>query len=275
MFCEDPLITYLKEFGYNAVRLPKADLRPLQLLERSGRSLTPLGALDDVFLSPHDPPVIRSNTRSTTISGKRSNAVKIGFGLNLLGNFVAAMGGSALALRPRYEGATRMTFEFRDVLADAIRITELDEYLGTADVNHAARYVNQVLESNDIFIVTATLKTKKLIISADRNQAATIPVNLQQFQTELGSVTVSATASATDQLTYEGKTPLVFAFQAVRLMYDGEYKGFDRDRLPGRFVLHGTMIAGSGELPDDVPNIDARDRAELLTDGAFVSVLDR
>jgi hypothetical protein len=35
--CNDPFVTYLKSFGYSPVRLPRADIRPLQLLARARR----------------------------------------------------------------------------------------------------------------------------------------------------------------------------------------------------------------------------------------------
>ena len=45
MWCQDPTLNLLTAFGYNVVRLPKADIRPLQILTRQGPK-APGGAHD-------------------------------------------------------------------------------------------------------------------------------------------------------------------------------------------------------------------------------------
>jgi len=49
--CNDPSITYLKDYGYSILRLPRRDFRPLQILARQGRDLVPLGELATVMVS--------------------------------------------------------------------------------------------------------------------------------------------------------------------------------------------------------------------------------
>jgi hypothetical protein len=41
----DPFVKALKSVGYNIIRLPEADARPLQLFYQNGKSLERLGKL--------------------------------------------------------------------------------------------------------------------------------------------------------------------------------------------------------------------------------------
>lgn len=49
----DQSIKYLQSFGYCVVRLPKADLRPLQLLAKQGDDLDRLGEVPSLLVVFH------------------------------------------------------------------------------------------------------------------------------------------------------------------------------------------------------------------------------
>ena len=52
--CRDPFLSCLEDFGYCVVRLPAADLDPLQLLLRRGDDLERLGRLSTALVpGPH------------------------------------------------------------------------------------------------------------------------------------------------------------------------------------------------------------------------------
>jgi hypothetical protein len=57
MWCSDPTLNLLTAFGYNVIRLPKADVKPLQILTRRGKDLDRLGELTTLLQAgPHVPP---------------------------------------------------------------------------------------------------------------------------------------------------------------------------------------------------------------------------
>ena len=47
----DPFIQALKSFGYLTVRLPKADIAPLQILSKNGKDLERLGFLEKLLMT--------------------------------------------------------------------------------------------------------------------------------------------------------------------------------------------------------------------------------
>ncbi len=96
----DPLLTYLKSFGYSVIRLPRTDIQPLQVLVREETRLTRLGDLATI-LRPRGQialPRLKENVAAAGISGERTRDLSIGVGLSILGSVIGAMGGSNLGL---------------------------------------------------------------------------------------------------------------------------------------------------------------------------------
>ena len=162
--CNDPFVTYLKENGYNAIRLPRTNVRPLQILGKTDRDLTWLGELADVFTPKGDVsiPTIENDIGASGISGKRTGEMSVGLGLSLLGSVIGAMGGAKVGLDVTYKEANSITFEFPEVLSDQITLTKLDRYLGSSDINPGLVTISQLLDADEIYVITNTIKSKKL-----------------------------------------------------------------------------------------------------------------
>src|SRR5438132_14374872 len=103
--CSDPFLTYLKSFGYCVIRLPKVDIKPLQILTKRGSDLERLGELETLLVSGSNIPAppTKENVRAANISGQRTSDLSIGVGLSILGSVIGAMGGSKLGLDVKYQ----------------------------------------------------------------------------------------------------------------------------------------------------------------------------
>lgn len=231
MFCRDPYLTSLREFGYNVIRLPKADVRPLQVLTKRGRDLDRLGDLADILVAGPEGslPELSENTQAANVSGKRTGELTLGLGLSILGTIISAMGGSKLGLDAKYEQARTVTFEFHDVLEDRVELTELDQFLGSADVNPSSVHVADLLLSDQVYTTTATIKSAKFTVEAIKSDGASLELSVPVVQQVVGAeVIVSGDGEVTTKVAYEGKVPLAFGFQAVQLYYqDGVYTAFE------------------------------------------------
>src|SRR5262245_34982415 len=231
MICNDPFITYLKSFGYNVIRLPKADVKPLQVLVRQGNDLNRLGDLGTLLVtgSSIQPPPVTENTRAANISGQRTSDLSIGVGLSIMASIIGAMGGSKLGLDTKYQQAKNAAFEFQDVYEDSVEVIKLDQYLADADVNPFSRYVADLLEADELFVTTATIKSTKFAVEAKKSDGAAIDLSIPDIQGIVGgNIKVSGATTVTSKVTYESSVPLVFGFQAVRLFYDqGRYTAFE------------------------------------------------
>ncbi len=262
MFCNDPFLTYLKSFGYNVIRLPKADVKPLQVLSRNGKDLTRLGDLTTLLVAGKNisPPAIQ-NARTADISGQRTGDLSIGVGLSILGSIIGAMGGSKLGLDMKYEQAKTAAFEFQDVFEDSVEIIKLDQYLADADVSPFSRYVADLLEADELYVTTATIKGTKFTVEAKKSNGAALDVSIPEIQGIVGgNVKTSGASSVTSKVTYESSIPLVFGFQAVRLFYD-----------QGRYTTYEPLETGSAAIKGIKKKKSDR-VGQLASESAFVKV---
>lgn len=231
MSCNDPYLKYLKSLGYNVIRLPKADVRPLQLLARHDGDLQRIGELVTILVSRGNRPLpkVIENTRAANVSGQRSGDLSLGLGLSILGNILGAMGGSGLGLETKFQLAKSITFEFQDVLEDRVEIAALDQYLADADVSPFSRHVATLLEADELYVTTATIKSSKLTVAAKGTNGATVDVKVPEIQGVVGAnVKVSGKAERASTVTFEGPIPLAFGFQAIQLVYEqGRYVRFE------------------------------------------------
>jgi hypothetical protein len=253
MFCRESATTYLRTLGYCPVRFPKSDVLPLLLLSKSGRSLDRFGRLDTVFVNDEAVPLppVQTDLPAANISGRSSSALRLGIGLSVLGDFLSAMGASPIGLDSAYEKAARISFEFRDVVEDRIEVAALDRFLSSADLNTHTTHAARLLESDDLYVVTSTLKTDKVLVKAWDKTEATVEVDASAVQQVVGGrVGVSMSGATEKVITYSGPTRLVFAFQACRLRYvDGAYRALS----PANRV----SMRDDGSIPPDDDLLDA------------------
>lgn len=263
IWCSDPFLNYLKSFGYCIVRLPKANIKPLQILSKRDGSLDQLGELTTLLRAGETipPPPISKNIAMANISGQRTSNISIGIGLSILGSILSAMGGSRLGLDTKYQQAKTVVFEFHDVLEDKIELARLDQYLADADVNPFSRYVTELLESDRLYIITSTIKSKKFTIEAKKSDGTTLDLSVPEVQDMVGgNVKVSGQVALTSRLTYEGSLPLIFGFQAVQLFYDqGRYSAFELIQS-GVSMRHGGTTSRNTirQLETDAPFLRLR-----------------
>lgn len=259
MLCTDPFIQTLKDAGYLIIRLPRADVQPMQIFVREGKELESLGELTTVLVAPPgaEPPPIKKDVPAGNISGRRTGELSFGIGLSVLGTVVAAMGGSKLGLDAKYSNAKSVEFEFTDVFSDSIEVARLDQYLATSDVNPHSRHVAALLESDDIYVTTSIIKSRKINVESKKDSSTGLDLSVPEIQQLVGAnVQLSAAATSSSKITYEGGTPLSFGFQAVRLFYD-----------KGRYTAFDPLKAGAAAMRG--PGPDGRKYEILQQDSAF------
>lgn len=265
MKCKDNSITFLKSLGYSIVRLPRAGINPLQILIRKGNTLETLGELSTLLTSGSSIalPIIRTDVPAATISGQRSSDISIGVGLSILGSIIGAMGGSKIGLEITYDKARTIAFEYYDVLSDSIEIAALDQYLSDADVNPFSRYVTQLLESDDVYVITSTIKSKKFHVEGRKKDKTGLEVSIPEIKGVVGgNIKVSGQSERSTKVTFEGTIPLIFGFKAVRLIYDN-----------GKYTAFNTLEAGvaaANIMASEV--VGANDIDLLVSEGPFINL---
>jgi hypothetical protein len=188
MWCSDPALNLLETHGYCTILLPKADIKPLQILSNQGKHLERLGLLTTLFQTSDSValPPVKENVPAAHISGQCTGTLKTGMGISLLDRILGAMGASGFSQRATYRHAHTLTFEFRDVLEDSIEIAELDKYLNGADVDPSSRHLATLLEADRIYIITAAIKSRQFSVTAKKADNSDLELHVPEIQNAVG-----------------------------------------------------------------------------------------
>jgi hypothetical protein len=266
MWCADQFLTLLKSSGYCAIRLPKADIQPLQVLTKRRIELDRLGDLSDLLVTGTSIPLpaITPDSPAPDISGERTSDLSVGVGVSILGTILGAMGGGQLGIDAQFQKAASIAFQFENVIENHIDVIELDKYLGDADVNPASRYVARLLEVDAIYVVTSTIKSNTIKVDAKDSAGQSIGVSIPAIEGIVGgNVKVSHDTDASSMVRFQGETPLVFGFQAVQLFYRrGRYTAF-RPLRPEEGAMR------SIDAPEESTDVEI-----LASDGPFLRLDD-
>jgi hypothetical protein len=264
MNCNDPLVAALKDVGYNVVRLPRADIAPLQILVRRRSNLDFLGTLDKLILGVEAPrPKLDEPVTSVKGQSTRTGALDANLGLGILGSIIAGMTGKSIGLEAGYKNSSALSFEFLDGRRDAISIDELDRFLTAGRLDSGSRHLSRLVESDRIYVVTATLKSNKILVNSHRADGTTASADIPLIKGVLaGTVKVGTQGESSSALTYEGEKPLIFGFQATRILFRrGEYDGLEVVD-PGTLAMRS--LDQTGPAVGEGPATDADSRLVVL-----------
>jgi hypothetical protein len=267
----DPFLNLLKSISYLPLRLPRADVQPLQLLGIEGKDLTVLGQLSDIMTTSSgapaaSPPAIQNDIQTANqIQGTRTATVKLSIGLNLLSGIISALTGQNLDVSAAYQRASTLTFEFDNVTVNNVSIILLDKFLNSADIDPAAKQVQDLMIAGNAAVTTAVACTKKYVVSAQDNSGTDINVDVPVIKQVVGGkLGISTSGENNTKVAYEGTAPITFGVQAIRL-------GFDTN---GKIIGFKSIETGSGALRGLEPAaMGTPDLVALQTTFADVTVI--
>ena len=227
--CKDPALSALKSIGYNVVQLPRVNLRPTQLLVSSNKRLKQLGELTSVFVPAADGPGIPPvslDRNGPSIAITKTASLDVGVGLNILGGLISALGGSTMGLNFSYAKAAKIQMEYGGTLENSAELALIDQFLSSSRVNPFATAAAQMLDADQVYVVTSTLKATTLNVAATDEKKNAIGIDVPVLSGAIGgNLKVSSAGAGSTTIKFEGTTPLVFGFQAVRLIFDeGVYR---------------------------------------------------
>ena len=277
MSFKDKFASYAKTitpFGYSVMAYPRQDIGlPLDVLARYGKRLIFQGTLGDILVPDGvEMPVVSQNNDAPSISGHRTDKHKKGCSINILAGVIRALGGSSVGLDVSYTSAKAIQFEMEDVKEDRIKPVELDSFLTKADMRPDLGHVLvKLLDADRIYVVTSTLKSDKISVSASSATGSAVKINVSEQNEIVGAkVTVSGESEVSVQLTYKGQYRLPFAIQAVRLFYENGQFSIFTPMKPGVVLALAASEAG---LPGPSQPMDEIE--PLLTDGLLGSIEDK
>jgi hypothetical protein len=198
-------------------------------MHRAGKDLTRLGLVSDLVVAGEipPPPARRDANPGIDLEGKETGKVNVAIGVNILGSFIAALGGGNLGLETAFNKARTVTFKYTGVMEDAVDVLALEKFVKASRVSpHIPSGTLEKLLDDEVYVVTSVLKTKKIVVAAHGESGAAVKVDVPVIQQAVGgTVKVDSAGGRDSQIAFDGAVPVAFAFQGVQLVFDesGEF----------------------------------------------------
>lgn len=221
--CKDPALTYLNDLGYNVIRFPRSEIAPLDVLGRQRGGIARLGRLSDLGATASTPsPTIRSGIRTPELEARRSSKLEAEAAVTVLSPYLKALGASPSA-SACFKRVKSLQFVFTEVFLDEASPAEIGAYLGHCPIDdHNPLWRPYLAGDGELFIITETLKSRKLMVAAESEQQAGAAIDTGALQAAVGGkVGVSGGGRESTLLTFDGAEPLIFGFKCLRLKVAG------------------------------------------------------
>ncbi len=218
--CNDSSNQYLRDDGYNVVRLPRDFLPPLSLVARQGGSTDYIGGLDQLITTPPGPlPTVVTDQIAPNINGKSTSNLKLSLGLSILNGLISGLGGGTLGASAAFTNAKTLTFEFNNVVFDSVPPLSVSNYLRDGDVDADSPLLQQyVLGNGSLFVVTERLKSSEITVSFETNPGVKASVSVPVIANQVGgSVSVDLSGQRTNAVVFKGDKRLTFGFKCFQI----------------------------------------------------------
>jgi hypothetical protein len=214
---------WLKDFGFNALALPRRGLGPFDVLLEDGKGIfsSKAGTLDQVLASQVARPEPTVGEPTGSIAQRLGRRMELKFGLSLLDSVLGGLLGSKLGAETGFRHAKDLEITYEDVTQDSVPLLTLQAWMEGAEIV-APQAARSMLGDEKLAVVTAVLRSAKLSVAATRDGGASVALDVPAISGIVaaeGKVARSSTDGTT--VTFEGGEPIAFGFQAYVMLYDG------------------------------------------------------
>jgi len=223
-----------KHFGANPLRIPESRIKPMTMIEIKKGKLDYLGAFK--YLVKGGLPAFPEEHQSTVanVSGTQTKKVNLKLGFNILGNFLKAFGVDPAVVSLSIKNARKISFSFDDVKRFYIDPLELGQILSQHQVvgDPENIFIEKIIQSKDrkLALITDTLVSNNFSFSTykENDTEAGIKVPLISEYISDMKLDVAVSKIAENEIQFQGKTPLSFAFSCVEILLDETTGKFSR-----------------------------------------------
>jgi hypothetical protein len=274
----DPIVEYLRStFGANIVRIPRASLRPPEVLAaRRGETKT-MGHLGDILVSAapfalglediHEepaPPVLARRTRS----------VSLDLGLDILGGLLQGFGVPKVGVGSAFSPESAISFSFHNVHRVFVETNRLGRKLQHCTIDRANPATALYFGEQDpwrLLLIDSVLTSPGFTVTASRSRTESVHVDLPTLQQLVSdaSAKVNVSSAASSEVSFTGDERLSFAFTCLEVTLDADA------RVVG-LTGHGqkTTIQGLAGPPPADDGVHPRLAGVLLSDDPAMLDLD-
>lgn len=240
MACRESSTDFLRELGYTPIQLPRERINPMDLIGKlgSGGRAKQLGSLTRLVASAGPPPEVIRDEAVGQVTGKKTDRLDVGIGLNLLSKFFSALGVFSASLSAAFARARQVEFYYEDVTSDSVDIVDLRGYLGkrpSLDPNNPV-VDDYFIGDGQVAVITRTLKSTGFGVAATDERGNKVDIDVDALRQDLARAGVNASRGSEMKVSFKGTKALVFAFQGLLLRIDtGGLKV--ADEIPSEFGI--------------------------------------
>ena len=271
--CRDRSTQYLRQFGFNVVRLPSAEIAPLQVIGTTRETVGIIGEISDLVVGDaFEPPEIKRDLDMPNISGRRTSKMPIAISGEVLNGLAASLGFSGRA-SAGFASAYALEFQFESVKRDAAKLNAIGSYLQGSEIDWDHLILKTYLLGNGrLYVIRDVIKSRSFSVAAYDKKGQALEVNATAVQNlGGGSISIAHDQAASNSIRFEGTTDLIFGFIADAFFaVNDPATGFltlGFAPVPGGKIALGASSSGSGalgtpSLGDDIlqslPRLDMR-----------------
>ena len=247
--CKDQATTFLHGLGYNVIRLPRENIRPMTVITAGSRGGSILGDVQQ-FMSHAGavPPPISMNAVAADINGKSSSKFKLSIGLGFLDAILKGFGLKGLKLGFAFNHAESISFRFKNVLEDSLDPAALGNYLQTCTPRVDSLLIDSIDDRGEAAIITAIIKSSSFEVAAHDESGGKVDIDIAGIKGVLdvnGSVEVERGADRT--VSFAGDRPLAFGFKGFWFWTDLDKGAFQITPPPGGDGNVGPLAVKAGK----------------------------
>lgn len=224
--CSDDSNQYLRDVGYNVVKLPRKFLPPLSLVGKQGGAIEAIGDITKLITTPGGSlPTITSDQTTSNINGKSTSSLKLSIGLSILNGLISGLGGGKLGVSAGYTNARTVTFEFNNVLFDSVQALDVGAYLRGGEIDLGNPVLEQyVLGNGSLYVVTERLKASEITTTFETSDGVNASIDVPVIANQVGgSVSVELAAGRSSTVKFKGTELLTFGFKCFQIgVKDGD-----------------------------------------------------
>jgi hypothetical protein len=273
----DPVVEYLRStFGANIVRIPRASLRPLEVLAARNGDTKTMGQLGDILggapqltLKAGDlhevpaPPVLAQKTRSVTFD----------LGLDILGGLLQGFGVPRVGIGGAFAPKSAISFNFHDVHRVYVETNRLGRLLQGCAVDRANPATALYFEAQApwrLLLIDSVLTSPGFTVTASRSRTESAHVDVPALQQLVGNVSakVNLSSSASSEVSFTGDDRLSFAFTCLEVTLDAHA------RIVGLAGSGQKTTVMGGDRSAGASNDPSRPTGLLLSDNPAMLDLD-
>ncbi len=223
--CKNDTTSWLRDtFQATPLRVPEARVQPLIVVAQKDKNIQFRGDLDYLLKNPGALAVSPNVDAVANVALQRTKKVDIEIGLSILEGFLEGLKMSPAAVGVALKGVKEISFSFSNVQRRWLDLGKLGLPLktNTLDLEHPAVKIFTDDDPHTMLLVSDAIVSNSFGINLESGREDAFEAGIPAIQKFIAdaNLNVQVQSNLKKSITFQGDTPLTFAFSCVRVEFD-------------------------------------------------------